>query len=161
MRIREEERKRIMDELARNRANFSAGSKLGGIGFQKLLQYDLLIGAVVFSLFLFFNLETVEAPSTKKKEVVLNSSKVRNVIMSYSKSRAIAAQEFLENLKFESGELISFSNKSTDHNTAILLEEFQKLVEECTPGLKLSELVFVNCDTPIFVLFPNKALVVS
>lgn len=37
MRIREEERKRIMDELAKNRANFSAGNKIGGIGIQKLL----------------------------------------------------------------------------------------------------------------------------
>ena len=65
-----------MDELAKNRASFAAGDKIAGIGFQRLLQYDLLIGAVLFSLFIAFNLETTESPSTKKKEVVLNSSKV-------------------------------------------------------------------------------------
>lgn len=75
-RFREDERKRIMDELNKNRASFQAGEKVGSIGFQKLAKYDLLIGSVLLALFMYLNIETVDSPSTEKTEVMFNSGSV-------------------------------------------------------------------------------------
>lgn len=41
------------------------------------------------------------------------------------------------------------------------MEEFKKSIQEHLQGIKVTELVFVNCETPIFVLLPNNVLIAS
>ena len=41
------------------------------------------------------------------------------------------------------------------------MEEFKKLVQENMTGIKLADMIFVNCEAPIFVLLPNNVLIAS
>ena len=41
------------------------------------------------------------------------------------------------------------------------MEEFQKLVSENLQGTKVTDIIFVNCETPIFALLPNSVLIAS
>lgn len=77
-RIREEERQRIMDELNKNKVNFSKSKGTGKITMGKIAKYDLLIGSLLITLIIYFNSEYFEDPVGESKTLLFNSKEVSN-----------------------------------------------------------------------------------
>lgn len=67
---------------------------------------------------------------------------------------------FVENLIFEHSELYEESRKVTD-NLVMVKENFQAQLESELGDVKVSNLVFLNVETPIFVILPNLTVIAS
>ena len=73
----------------------------------------------------------------------------------------MAADEFVDVIKMENSELFKSSNSSDDQNLEVIKEEFKSQVQEQFINLKIKDFIFLNTETPIFVVLPNDVMIAS
>lgn len=75
-RVREQERQRIMDELNKNKVNFSQSGGAGRLTLGRIAKYDLIFGSIIISILFYLNSEIYEDPVTESKSFLPNTKEV-------------------------------------------------------------------------------------
>lgn len=57
--------------------------------------------------------------------------------------------------------MIQSSSNTNDQNLEVIKEEFRNQVQDELKSLQIKEFIFVNCETPIFAIFPNDVMIAS